>query len=405
MRTADYLPGAMEADELNNAPYRVAFLYDSYEQYLLFLEKFASRLYIECFNSPQGILEALHIGFPADAIIASVDNGGWDLLAALRSSSNFANIPILLVTKELTPEIIEEARKQKADDIFDEKFEEGDLLVRLHYLFQKKWHLAGSMAERVKDLTVETPLWKRSWDVLLSGIALILLSPIFLIVALAIRLDSKGPILYKSKRVGGGFKVFDLYKFRTMRVNADQLIKKIAAENIYNREQNNASFLDSTLCEDCCNAGFKECQRPLFHDGQQICEKAFRRQKEQQAAFMKFQNDPRVTKVGRFLRNTSIDELPQLLNILKGDMSLIGNRPLPIYEAEKLTKDNQILRFAGPAGLTGLWQVTKRSKKAGDISEEERVALDIYYVENLSFWLDLKIFFKTFPALLQTENV
>lgn len=120
---------------------------------------------------------------------------------------------------------------------------------------------------------------------------------------------------------------------------------------------------------------------------------------------MKFQNDPRVTKVGRFLRNTSIDELPQLLNILKGDMSLIGNRPLPIYEAEKLTKDNQILRFAGPAGLTGLWQVTKRSKKAGDISEEERVALDIYYVENLSFWLDLKIFFKTFPALLQTENV
>jgi lipopolysaccharide/colanic/teichoic acid biosynthesis glycosyltransferase len=124
---------------------------------------------------------------------------------------------------------------------------------------------------------------------------------------------------------------------------------------------------------------------------------------EEKYVFNKFANDPRITKVGRFLRNTSIDELPQLINILKGDMHLVGNRPLPLYEAEKLTTDKYAKRFMAPAGLTGLWQVTKRGKS--DMSMEERIELDNYYAENFSIWLDLKIILKTFPALLQSENV
>ena len=121
-------------------------------------------------------------------------------------------------------------------------------------------------------------------------------------------------------------------------------------------------------------------------------------------SFVKIENDPRVTKFGIFLRNASLDEIPQLLNVLIGDMSLVGNRPLPLYEAEQLTRDQWAKRFLAPAGITGLWQVTKRGK-GGDMSEEERMELDIVYAEKSSFLFDLGIMFKTVPALFQKENV
>jgi lipopolysaccharide/colanic/teichoic acid biosynthesis glycosyltransferase len=108
--------------------------------------------------------------------------------------------------------------------------------------------------------------------------------------------------------------------------------------------------------------------------------------------------------VGKFIRNTSIDELPQLFNVLKGDMSIVGNRPLPLYEAELLTSDDWSARFMGPAGITGLWQVELRSKK-GEMSEEERKSLDNEYSKNYSFWGDIKLIFRTIPALLQKESV
>ena len=113
---------------------------------------------------------------------------------------------------------------------------------------------------------------------------------------------------------------------------------------------------------------------------------------------------PRVTKIGNFIRNTSIDELPQLINVFKGDMSIVGNRPLPLYEAEQLTSDDWSARFMGPAGITGLWQVELRGKK-GVMSEEERKALDNKYAESYSFWGDIRLIFRTIPALLQKENV
>ena len=116
------------------------------------------------------------------------------------------------------------------------------------------------------------------------------------------------------------------------------------------------------------------------------------------------ENDPRITKVGRFIRKYSIDELPQLINILKGDMSIVGNRPLPLYEAELLTSDEHIDRFMGPAGLTGLWQVEKRGE-AGKLSAEERKQLDIKYAKTFSFWSDIKIILKTVTAFIQKENV
>lgn len=119
--------------------------------------------------------------------------------------------------------------------------------------------------------------------------------------------------------------------------------------------------------------------------------------------FFKVTNDPRITKVGAFLRNTSLDELPQLINVLRGDMSLVGNRPLPLYEAETLTTDEWAKRFMAPAGITGLWQIKKRGQD--DMSVEERIALDITYANKNSFAYDLWIMANTPSALIQKSNV
>jgi lipopolysaccharide/colanic/teichoic acid biosynthesis glycosyltransferase len=151
----------------------------------------------------------------------------------------------------------------------------------------------------------------------------------------------------------------------------------------------------------------------MYIDTHEICDYWFNVQKIEAAksnsTFVKIVDDPRVTKVGKFIRNTSIDELPQLINVIKGDMSIVGNRPLPVYEAEMLTADSLSKRFLAPAGITGLWQVELRGK-GGNMSEEERMRLDNEYAEhfkgdNFSFWYDIKLILRTIPALLQKDSV
>lgn len=394
--------------ETKNPPasqYRIAYLSKDFEQYLWFSANYGSYLQIEYFEDKEDLLKALKEYFPADAILAHVSGGAWDLLDKVRTNPGFGNIPFIVLVEKLTPAVIKNAKSKKADDIFPSDFTHGDLLTRLHYFTKRQWYVASKASAKIELKETKTPFWKRAIDVISTGTAVILLSPIFILVAIMIRLDSKGPVFYKSKRVGSGYKIFDLYKFRTMRTDADQLIRKMAALNMYNAKPVEEEVVtgNANFCDECNNGGF--CNRRLFLDGKEICEKVYQAQKDQKAAFMKFQNDPRITRIGNFLRNTSLDELPQLINILKGDMSLVGNRPLPLYEAEKLTTDHNILRFAGPAGLTGLWQVTKRGKGKADMSEEERTELDITYAKNFSFMMDLKIILMTFPALFQSENV
>jgi lipopolysaccharide/colanic/teichoic acid biosynthesis glycosyltransferase len=228
-----------------------------------------------------------------------------------------------------------------------------------------------------------------------------------LIVYILIRLESKGPAFYYSLRVGTGYKVFKFYKFRSMYVNADKRIKDLKHLNQYNIDaaatNTDEPVVARGLCDDCLRYG--KCQYPVFADNLQFCEKEFQGNKKSKSgsAFFKIKNDPRITKVGNFIRNTSIDELPQLWNVIIGDMSIVGNRPLPLYEAEKLTTDKYILRFAAPAGITGLWQVEKRGK--GEMSEDERLMLDNQYAQTYSLKNDLKLILKTIPALFQKENV
>ena len=240
---------------------------------------------------------------------------------------------------------------------------------------------------------------------------------------IAIKLESKGPAIFKSKRVGTNYKVFEFLKFRSMYTDAEKRLKELSkTSNQYSKqEKDNEDDIFTTnpqeSQEEKVNATIplldpetemmiSDEEVMLIGDDFVVAESDFSKQKEEEInnAFVKIENDPRITKVGRFIRKYSIDELPQLFNILKGDMSVVGNRPLPLYEAEKLTIDSSIDRFVAPAGLTGLWQVEKRGD-SGKMSAEERKQLDIQYAQTYSLGLDLKILFRTIFAFVQKENV
>ena len=254
---------------------------------------------------------------------------------------------------------------------------------------------------------------------------LIILSPVFILTAIAIRLESKGPIIFKSKRVGTNYTVFNFLKFRSMYADAEQRLKEVAKEagNQYaekeeekEEEKDHQSVITAPLGEEAemmmmdmgmeSDMMISDDEVMLVGDDFVVAESDFNKEKEEENnnAFVKIENDPRITKVGKFIRKYSIDELPQLFNILKGDMSIVGNRPLPLYEAEKLTVDSSIDRFMAPAGLTGLWQVEERGK-GGMMSAEERKQLDITYGQTYNFALDMKIIFRTLTAFIQKDNV
>lgn len=307
----------------------------------------------------------------------------------------------------------------------------------INFLELRKDNKIRDLRSKSKNITqvFHLPLWKRIFDIFFSGLALICLSPIFLITAIAIKFDSKGPVIYKSKRVGSNYKIFDCLKFRSMYTNTDDCIKNYADKNIYFNTGSDDTLIsddsDFVISDDNVDELVKESVidpdgpknlegdekaaavsseikegTALFADNYIISQDKFAEGRESEIAhpFIKLKDDPRITRVGYYIRKFSIDELPQLVNILKGDMSIVGNRPLPLYEAELLTNDEFIERFIAPAGLTGLWQVIDRGKKGG-ASSEERKKLDIEYAKNFSFKMDMNIIWRTFGSFIQKENV
>lgn len=197
---------------------------------------------------------------------------------------------------------------------------------------------------------------KGCFDLLVSSILLLFLSIPIMIISILIRLDSEGPAIFSQERIGRKGKKFRCYKFRTMYKDAEKRLQEIFDSN--------------------------------------------RNAKEEWEKFWKLKNDPRVTRIGRFLRTTSLDELPQLFNVLKREMSLVGPRPVTKDEIDKYYKDKAVLCFRVPPGITGLWQVSGRSKESYDY----RIALDLWYMRNWNLWLDIVILFKTLKVVLKKEG-
>ncbi|MEW9094157.1 MAG: sugar transferase [Clostridiaceae bacterium] len=194
-------------------------------------------------------------------------------------------------------------------------------------------------------------LLKRLIDIVGAIVGIVLLSPIMLITAIAIKVDSKGPLIFAQERVGQDGKIFKMYKFRSMVINAEELLDKLKDKN--------------------------EMSGPMF----------------------KIKEDPRITKVGKFIRKTSIDELPQFFNVLKGEMSIVGPRPNLPREVIKFT-DYQRTKLLAKPGITCYWQVMGRN----NIDFEEWIELDIKYIEDRNLLLDIKLIFKTFFVLFGDKN-
>lgn len=193
---------------------------------------------------------------------------------------------------------------------------------------------------------------KRFIDIILSFVGMIVLAPAFLLIAVLIKIDSKGPIFFVHNRVGKNGEKIGIYKFRTMVENAEELVKI-----------------------------FSEEQKKEFEES------------------YKLQDDPRVTRIGKFLRKTSLDELPQILNILKGELSIIGPRPVIEEELEKYEENKEKFLSVKP-GLTGYWAANGRS----DTTYAERVQMELYYIDNISLKLDIQVFFKTIIAVIRKEG-
>ncbi len=289
----------------------------------------------------------------------SLEEEKFLLLQNVKKHPQLKYIPLIAMNRDGLNHKLD-ALKLGFDDYYDVPVHWQVLRDRVNFLTQFLKEIETVSWGEEEQLGVRISPIKRLFDIVFSLMVILILSPILIFVALAIKFESRGPAIYRSKRVGTGYQVFNFFKFRSMYHDADKRLKDLEHLNQYAGE-------------------------------------------DKSALFTKISNDPRVTKIGRFIRKTSIDELPQLFNILIGDMSIVGNRPLPLYEAELLTRDLWAKRFLAPAGLTGLWQVTKRGKN--NMSTEERIKLDVAYADHHSFWYDIKIVLKTPFALIQEEDV
>lgn len=333
---------------------------------------------------------------------------GLDFFTLHKDEFQKRNIPFILIDEVNSKKLEIEALKLGVDDLYSKPLNLDHLIGRINFLKELKKNLnKNNILESTKTIKpYKTRFFKRVFDIVVAGTALLLASPLLLAFVIAIRLESRGKVYYISKRVGTGYRIFNFLKLRSMYPDADKRLKEFEHLNQYVHNENESSSEQVTEVD----TSISDQTTILYDDDSEIDENVHNRKKKESAksAFVKFDNDPRITKVGKIIRKLSIDELPQLINVLKGDMSIVGNRPLPLYEAELLTTDEWTERFNGPAGITGLWQVEARGRSS-KMSPEERKQLDLKYVEyarsKKAFLIDMWIVIRTFKAVFQKENV
>lgn len=363
----------------------------------------------------------LKVNAGIDAIVCEYNipgQNGFDFYSDfVRSFDRKQIIPyILLLETKAETEFYKASLKKGIDDVYV-KLNNGhqsfaqNIIDRIQFLIASK-PLKSKVKQQNSKLVQQgykIGFLKRTFDIVVATLALLCAAPFLLLFVIAIRLESKGKVYYISKRVGTGYKIFNFLKLRSMYPDADKRLKELEHLNQYAKaDKVNEGIVNES--KPVVSFEKKVNETLLFGDDIEIGEQELieKRKNLQEKAFVKFENDPRITKVGHIIRKLSIDELPQLINVIKGDMSIVGNRPLPLYEAELLTTDDWTMRFNGPAGITGLWQVEARGKSS-KMSPEERKGLDNKYVEiansRFAFWKDIWIILRTIPAVFQKENV
>ena len=340
--------------------------------------------------------------YKPDAVLCDFhlhEGSAIQLFREFRNNFQLRNLPFIVLAKAFTTEEQETARIAGIDDFFPYTANPRDIYNRISFLKQYKSSLLSLEPDAAFFREYELPPAKRFFDMLFAGSVLLLLAPLLILIAFLIKIESRGPVFYISKRAGRGFQVFKFYKFRTMIANAEDQLPFLMHLNVYNTTEVDP-WSKPAKCLHCVLRK-EECTEPTVIQERRVCAKNFAIRRRP-PAFVKIENDPRVTKIGKILRKTSLDEIPQLFNVLKGDMSVVGNRPLPLYEAEQLTTDEWAKRFMAPAGITGLWQVKSRGNEV--LTEVQRKRLDVEYAGWDSVAKDIKIIFKTIPALLDKKN-
>ncbi|WP_051189384.1 sugar transferase [Daejeonella oryzae] len=321
---------------------------------------------------------------------------GIELLESL-NKQDFPKVPFFLVSKELDRNVIKLALRAGVVDVFKLPFKVAQIESRLNFVIQNWKRLTKDRRERI-HIPYKIPNETRLFDILFSAFLLTLLSPLIVLIIIAIKLESRGSVFTHSLRAGSNYRIFKMFSFRMMQLDADNRINLSHTSENNTQLQNNS--VETGLCESCRETRVK-CQFPVYADQVTWCEKKFQYNEKLSAhtaedvksSFHGF------TKVGKFLNYTRFSQIPQLFNVLRGDMSIVGNLPLPLSDAEKLTTDKYVLRFMAPAGITGLWQIEKRKK--GYDNKEGRLVLDNRYARNHTFQMDIIILAKTIPALLK----
>lgn len=321
------------------------------------LNELTTHFYIHKQNSLEQLQQHLDnqsiLSLP-DIILLETDPSGdcFTFIEMVKKNPLWRDLIIVLIATEKNKDWKSRALQLKVHDYYIIPFPLEHLIERLNFLVEFKLKKPPFSELKNEDIIYKLPLSKKIFDIFVSASAIILLSPVLLLTALLIRLDFKGAVIYKSKRVGTGYNIFNFYKFRSTNNEADEQFEDLSRLERYAPEV----------------------------------------YAEKKAAAVALKDPPGITRLGNFIRSTCIDELPQLFNVLKGDMSLVGNKPLSLHEAEMLTSNEWSLRFMGPAGLTGLWQI--KSREGREISDRERRKFDNFYALKYSFWFDLEILMK-----------